>query len=50
MMKTLNFLSNPLSFFVASLSLVAVFITAGAPIPLFNIYQMDYGITNSDVC
>ncbi|ENY3708374.1 MFS transporter [Acinetobacter baumannii] len=49
MMKTLNFLSNPLSFFVASLSLVAVFITAGAPIPLFNIYQMDYGITNSDL-
>lgn len=37
------------SFVVASLSFIMVFVTAGSPIPLFNIYQSDYGISNADL-
>lgn len=34
------------SFVVASLSFVMVFVTAGSPIPLFNIYQSEHGVSN----
>ncbi|MCR4530378.1 MAG: MFS transporter [Proteobacteria bacterium] len=41
--------SNTYGFVVASISFVMIFVTAGSPIPLFNIYQSEYGISNADL-
>ena len=42
-------LSRPAGFVAASMSLVAVFLSSGTPIPLYNTYRVGNGITNADL-
>src|SRR3954452_9226228 len=42
-------LSRPAAFVSAACSLVFVFAAAGTPIPLYNIYRAEDGITNADL-
>ena len=42
-------LSLRLSFVVATVSFVLVFAAAGTPIPLYNLYRAQDGITHSDL-
>src|SRR2546427_12941441 len=42
-------LSRPAAFVSAACSLVFVFAAAGTPIPLYNTYRAEDGITNADL-
>lgn len=42
-------LPRPAGFVVASAALMGVFMSSGVPVPLYNVYRVSDGITNSDL-